>query len=105
MGDGSGTSACAAVAGHPLAGAVSDPFWAGPVENCVLGSSQEVLGNLLRKVTSPNSPRRCQSSGGINPELGICLLVALTPTFMTLGNIKRKLIMPSLSSRERTKQQ
>lgn len=53
---------------------------------------QEVLGNMLRMVTSPNSLEKCHnlvvSSGGKNPELGVCLLVALTPTFMSLGNIK-----------------
>lgn len=92
----SGTFACAAAEGHPLAGAISDPFWEGLLKTGVLGSSQEVLGNLLRKVTSPNSPKKCQSlvvsSGGKNPELGICLLVALTSTFITSGNIQRKLL-------------
>lgn len=69
--------------------------------------NQEVLGNLLRMVTSPNNLEKCQSlvvsSGGKNPELGVSLLVALTPTFMSLGNIKSYLIMLSLSSSEKDK--
>lgn len=47
---------------------------------------------MLRMVTSPNSLEKCHnlvvSSGGKNPELGVCLLVALTPTFMSLATSK-----------------
>ena len=82
-------------------------FRQGPRNTGVLGSSQEVLGNLLRMGTSPDSLGRQQSlvlsSGEKNPNLGVDLSVALTPTLMTLGNIKSSLIMFSPSSREKEK--
>ena len=64
----------------------------------LLGSNQELLRNLLRTVTSPDDPESflnlVGSSCRKNPELGVYLLLTLTPTFMTIGNITINLITP-----------